>query len=453
MNFSPYQFIFFHFWIFTFWVSVAPLLAQNDVNIKSCSPLSEHTLNQLLQEITSSTQDQGLQIGGIIQGCFTQKDQLDYVLWLNEQAPERKIVKLSCQNGKWQIVCMGTLPKGTFLSKENFKDVTGDNILELLYHFSYSDEYCVDGCGILSFQTNQIEALYLQKEQHQCQNIDWKNYQQKAELPFITYRLYQQGKGKEKGVLQQRFVKYYHGGLEQKEIIEHAQLDSSSTFLVYDKRAKQFISLLNSSCNQDAFSDQMVDPRHPAVRMASQQLNRHPAATFWIEGVHRASFSNKAQIDYLFYSNTFEDNNSNILKRKAVKITCDGDNWVVTGIIYIGADFSAKNIQDVNGDGIHEIIDEQVQAEENGCTKTYRILSFAQRVGQLLYSHKNTYAFCGQYSIAPNERQDGNPIGVEYQVHFQDLNNDGLKELLQESANGQVVFVYDTNQKQYIVKH
>ncbi|MBL4649480.1 MAG: hypothetical protein JKY03_07080 [Aureispira sp.] len=415
-------------------------------------PPSEQELGLLLQEITSFTQHQGLQIGGLVAGAFTKKEQTDYMLWLKEQAKKgapakRQIFKLVCRQSKWKIACKGILPAGLTLSEKNFVDVTGDGVLEFLYNFSYINEQCVNGCAILSFQKDSLEELYHKKEQHDCQQIDWNVYAH-SDLPFIRYQLSFIDAPLKSQVIVKRFLKKYHGGTSQETVIKQASIDSSSITLVYHRASRQFIQPLETPCNPLDFSDGKMDIRHPAVRLADQHINKNTNQYFNIEGVYRAHFSNKDQVDYLFYTNPFQNNPTRPLKRKAIKISCDGTKWKVIGILYVAPNFSADHIQDVNGDGIDEIIDDQIQLEENACTKNYRILSFKNRVGQLIYAHKNHYTSCD--NNLTSSQADGESLGLEYSIHFEDIDKDGIKELIQSSNQGKLIFVYDKLQGRYI---
>jgi len=417
-------------------------------------PPTEQELVLLLQEITSSTQHQGLQIGGIVAGVFTKKKQIDHILWLKEQtqkgAPaKRQIFKLVCQQSEWKIACKGVLPEGITLSENNFVDVTGDGILEFLYNFSYINQQCVDGCAILSFQKDSLEELYSKREQNNCQNIDWSLYKAPMDLPFIRYQLNFIDDPLEPHVSLKRFIKKYRSGDSQEAVIKQASLDSSTITFVYHRTSRQFIQPLEVACNALDFTDGKLDIRHPAVRLADQHINKNTKQHFDIKGVCRAHFSNENQVDYLFYTNTFQTNPGRPLKRKAIKISCDGTQWKVLGILYVAANFSIENIQDVNGDGIDEILYEQIQVEGNACTKTYRILSFKNKVGQLIYSHKNHYTFCNNYALLPNQ-VGGEPLGLEYFIHFEDIDKDGRKELIRSSSQGKLIFIYDPLQDRYV---
>lgn len=454
MNLSPTQFIIYvHLINFLFAFNTVLLSQDSSIN-SSCMPPSEQELVLLLQEITSFTQHQGLHIGGMVAGAFTKKEQTDYILWLKEEAEKgapakRQVFKLVCHQSKWKIVGRGVLPAGLTLCKNNFVDVTGDGVLEFLYNFSYVKEECVDGCAILSFQKDSLEELYYKKEQNNCQNIDWSLYALHSDLPFIRYQLSFIDAPLKSHIILKRFLKKYHGGTSQEAVIKQASVDSSSITLVYHRASRRFISPLEVACNPLDFADGTMDIRHPAVRLADQHINKNAKQLFDIEGVYRAHFSNKNQVDYLFYTNTFQNNPTRPLKRKAIKISCDGTQWKVIGILYVAANFSAEHIQDVNGDGVDEIIDEQVQLQENACTKTYRILSFKNRVGQLIYAHKNHYTSCHNKFTLPNQA-DGEPLGLEYSIHFEDLDKDGIKELIQSSNEGKRPFVYDKLQDRYI---
>ncbi|BDS14271.1 hypothetical protein [Aureispira anguillae] len=450
MNSCPYQFIPNLHLVFILLIFQATSFAQT----RSCPPPSELELNQLLQQITSQTQNQGLQIGGIVKGSFTKTNQIDYVFWLKEPVQKtahykRKIVKIVCQDSNWEIATVGTLPIGAVLSKNSFADVTGDGILECLYSFSYTNKYCVDGCAIISLQNHQIQQLYQQKEKHNCQDIDWMGFQPQTELPFISYTLSSHEQNNEKGILLKRFTKNYQTGKGAQEILEQADLDSTAAFLIYDRKTRTFVSPIKEACHSQAFADGILTPGHPAIRTVEQYLNKKPNQNFQVEGVCSAHFSTPYQVDYLFYSNSFMAPN-NSPKRKAIKIRCDGDQWVIAGILYVGINFSKANIQDVNGDGIDEIIDEVTQLEKEGCTQTYRILSFAERVGQLVYSHKNNYASCDHQTTPLSYSPQGPPTGTEYTIRFKDLDQDGTNELIQSSAEKQTIFVYDSKQKCYI---
>jgi len=419
-------------------------------------PPSEQELVLLLQKITSLTQHQGLQIGGLVAGSFTKKEQTDYILWLKEEAekgaPEkRQVFKLICSQTQWKIVGSGLLPAGLTLSENNFADVTGDGILELLYNFSYIKKQSVDGCTILSFQKDSLEVLYHKEEQNNCQNIDWNLYPPHSDLPFIRYQLNFIDDPLEPHIIVKRFQKKYHGGTSQGAIIKQAGIDSSSFRLVYHRASRQFIQPLEVACNALDFANGKIDIRHPAVRLADQHINKNKKKSFEIEGVHRAHFSNKDQVDYLFYTNSFQNSPTRPIQRKAIKISCDGTKWSVIGILYVAANFSADNIQDVNGDGVDEIIDKQVQFQENACTKTYRILSFKNRVGQLIYTHKNQYTSCDKENPLADQT-DGEPLGLDYSIHFEDINKDGIKELIQSSNEGKLTFFYDKIQDRYILQ-
>jgi hypothetical protein len=454
MNLRPQQFILSFFLINFLFAFQTKLLSQDSFINKSCTPPSEQELVLLLQEITSLTQHQGLQIGGMVAGVFTKKEQTDYILWLKEQtekgAPtKRQVFKLVCQQSKWKIACKGVLPAGLTLSEKNFVDVTGDGISELLYNYSYINEQCVDGCAILSFQKDKLEELYSKEELNDCQSIDWTLYSPQSDLPFIRYQLDYIDDATEQSITLKRFLKKYNGGTSQEMVINLASVDSSSTTLVYHRTSRQFIEPLEVSCNTLDFVDGKIDIRHPAVRLADQHINKNAKSFFNIEGVHRAHFSNKEQVDYLFYTNTFKSNPVGPLKRKAIKISCDGTRWKVIGILYVASNFSEDHIQDVNGDGIDEIIDEQVVSDKNSCTKTYRILSFKNRAGQLIYSHKNNYTSCNNDQLHPDQT-DGEPVGLEYLIHFEDVDKDGIKELIQSSSQGKFTFVYDKGQDRYV---
>lgn len=432
------------------------LLSQDRSINKACLPPSEQDLVSLLQEITSLTQDQGLQIGGMIAGAFTNKEQIDYVLWLKEQAnnkapAKRQIFKLACQESKWEIVCKGMLPAGLSLSKKNFVDVTGDAVLELLYNFSYVEQQCVDGCAIVSFQKDSLETLYHKKEYNNCQNIDWSHYKTPMDLPFVRYQLSLVSHPLEPHILEKRFFKKYHGGLNQEAVIQQAHIDSTATPLVYHRGSHQFIETLELDCDSLSFVNEQLDIRHPAVRLAEQHINKNTTQYFDIEGVYRAHFSNKNQIDYLFYTNPFQQNSTSSLKRKAIKISCDGIAWKVIGVLYVAANFSKENIQDVNGDGIDEILDEQIQSDGNAYTKNYRILSFRNRAGQLIYTHKNHYASSNSTALLPSSNNI-EALDPQYTIRFEDLDNDGIKELIQSSSQGKFIFVYDTLQDRYILQ-
>ena len=456
MNLRPKQFIL-SFFLINFLFAFHPILLSQDSSInKICMPPSEQELVLLLQEITSLSQRQGLQIGGMVTGAFTKKEQTDCVLWLKEQtkkgaAPKRQIFKLVRQQSKWKIAGKGMLPAGICLSENNFLDVTGDGVLEFLYNFSYIKEQCVDGCAILSFQKDELEALYSKKELNNCQNIDWSLYSTPSDLPFIRYQLNYIDDPLEPHIIIKRFLKKYHGGTSQEAVIKLASVDSASIALVYHRASRQFIQPLEVSCNALDFADGKIDIRHPAVRLADQHINKNAKKKFDIKGVYRAHFSDKNQVDYLFYTNTFQHNPAGPLKRKAIKISCDGAKWKVIGILYVAANFSADHIQDVNGDGMDEIIDEQVLLEKNACTKTYRILSFRNRVGQLIYSHKNHYTSCNNQQVLSGQ-SDGEPVGLEYFIHFEDLDKDGIKELIQVSNQGKQTFVYDSLQDRYVLQ-
>jgi len=456
MNSNPNRFIFYAHLI-NFLFAFHTILLSQDSSINSpCMPPSEQELVLLLQEITSLTQHQGLQIGGLVAGFFTKKEQTDYMLWLKEEAEKgtpanRQIFKLSCRQSKWKIVGRGVLPAGLTLSEKNFVDVTGDGVLELLYNFSYIREQCVDGCAILSFQKDTLEVLYHKKEQNNCQNIDWSLYAPQSDLPFIHYQLNFIDAPSAPHVIVKRFLKKYHGGTSQESVIKQASVDSSSLLLVYHRASRQFIQPLEVACNPLDFANGKMDIRHPAVRLADQHINKNAKQAFNIEGVHRAHFSNKDQVDYLFYTNTFQNSPTRPLKRKAIKISCDGTKWKVVGILYVAANFTAENIQDVNGDGVDEIIDEQVQFQENACTKTYRILSFKNRVGQLIYTHKNHYTSCDEVHILADQT-DRETLGLDYSIHFEDIGKDGIKELIQSSSEGTLTFIYDKLQDRYILQ-
>lgn len=453
MKLRPIRFIFcLHLISFLFAFHTIALSQDNSIN-KACMPPSEQELVLLLQEITSSTQHQGLHIGGMVSGAFTTKEQMDCLIWLKEEATKgapskRQIFKLVCHQSKWEIAGKGVLPAGLVLSEKNFIDVTGDGVLECLYNFSYINEQCVDGCAILSFQNDSLETLYHKQEQNNCQHINWSLYTPNTNLPFIRYQLNFVKAASEPHILIKRFYKKYHGGKSKDVVIQKASVDSSSLRLVYHRSSRQFIEPLDLACNALDFSDGKMDIRHPAVRLADQHINKNATQYFDIEGVYRAHFSDKTQVDYLFYTNTFQNNPRGPIKRKAIKISCDGTRWKVVGILYIAADFSADNIQDVNGDGIDEIIDEQVQLETNACTKTYRILSFRNRVGQLIYAHKNHYISCDNNQLS--SQKNGEPTDLEYSIHFEDVDKDGIKELIQSSSQGELIFVYDAHQDRYL---
>ncbi len=456
MKLSLYRFIFYFF--LTTVLSYFPniLLSQRQVPQRSCTPPSEQELGLLLQEIISTTQHQGLQIGGVITGAFSQKEQMDCVLWLKEQTTKgtttkRQIFKLVCQQSQWQIVGQDNLPPGIHLSERNFIDVTGDGLLELVYSFSYVNQQCIDGCAIASFQQDHLDVLYQKSEQHHCQDIDWSLYQQSMGLPFIRYQLNLIEHPTEPYIIEKRFVKKFQGGHSQETVIQQASIDSSSIQLFYHQGSKQFIEPIQASCNALAFENNVIDIRHPAVRLAHQHINKNAKQYFDIEGVYKANFSNKDQIDYLFYTNTFQHHNQSPVRRKAIKIVCDGLAWKIAGILYVSEHFSAQHIVDVNGDGIDEIIDEQIQPEKNGCTKTYRILSFQSKVGQLIYSHKNRYTSCTNQPPTPSPN-NGTPIGLEYTIHFEDVDNDGVKELIQTSGQEKHTFVYNSQQNRYILE-
>lgn len=456
MNLRPNRFICCLHLINFFFAFHTVLLSQDNSINRSCMPPSEQELVLLLQEITSFTQHQGLQIGGMVTGAFTQKEQTDCILWLKEQTEKgspskRQIFKLVCRASKWEIVGKGLLPAGLILSEKNFVDVTGDGILECLYSFSYVNEHCVDGCSILSFQKDSLEELYHKKEENNCQQVDWSLYAPKSDLPFIRYQLSFIDATSEPHIVVKRFIKKYHGGTSQEAVLQQASVDSTTTTLVYHRASRQFIQPLELACNSLDFTDGKIDIRHPAVRLADQHINKNAAQYFNIEGVYRAHFSDKNQVDYLFYTNTFQHNPTGPSKRKAIKISCDGTQWKVIGILYITANFSAKNIQDVNGDGIDEIIDEHVHFKTNACTKSYRILSFRNRVGQLIYAHKNHYTSCNNDGFS--NQNNGEPIDLEYSIHFEDIDKDGIKELIQSSSQGKLTFVYDMLQDRYIPQY
>lgn len=457
MNSRPTQFILYIFLINFLFAFQTNLLSQDSSINKTCMPPSEQELTLLLQKITTNTQHQGLQIGGIVAGSFSQKEQTDYILWLKEHRQEgsqknRRIFKLVCRQSKWKIAGEGILPAGITLSEKNFVDVTGDGVLELLYSFSYINAHCVDGCAILSFQKDSLEELYTKKEQNNCQNIDWSRYKSPMDLPFICYHLNFVQQPSETYIEEKRFLKKYNGGHSQETVLQQASLDSSSIQLVYHRGSRQFIQALEVACDSLAFANGQIDIRHPAVRLAEQHINKNSAQYFQIEGVYRAHFSSTTQVDYLFYTNSFSSNSEGLLKRKAIKISCDGSAWKVVGLLYLAANFSADNIQDVNGDGIDEIIDEQIHSETNACTKTYRILSFKNRVGQLIYAHKNHYTFCNNNNNLLPNRADGEAIGLEYSIDFEDMDDDGTKELIQSSSQGKQIFVFDALQGRYILQ-
>lgn len=454
MNLGSKQLIF-YFLLIHFLFTFQPILLGQENRIdQPCTSPSEQELLLLLQEIISETQQQGLQIGGIVKGAFTQQKQDDYILWLKEQTdkgtqPKRQIFKLVCHQATWKIACKGVLPSGVSLSENNFMDVTGDGLLELVYNFSYIDKQCVDGCAILSFQKDTIKTLYNKKEQNNCQNITWEHYKAPMDLPFIHYQLSFVDHPIEPYILEKRFIKQYNGGTSQEAVIQQASIDSSSIKLVYHQGTDQFIIPLNIACDASVVMDNNIDIRHPAVRLANQHINKNSTIHFQIEGVYSAHFSNKNHLDYFFYTNTFQKTIEGPIKRKAIKVVCDGTAWKVAGILYISDNFSKNSIQDVNGDGLHEILDEQIQSEENGCTKTYRILSFQKRVGQLLYSHTNHYTYCtNPFELFP--KSNGEPIGLEYTVRFEDVNENGEKELIQSSSQGDIIFVYNKEQNRYI---
>lgn len=446
MNSSPYQFIVF-IWALFGLKSSALLFAQNDSTNHPCPPPSEHQLNLLLQQVISTTQHEDLQIGGLIEGPFTHKDQIDYVLWFQEQpenspSGERKIAKLTCQNAQWSIPQMNALPPGVQLSKENFQDVTGDGIWECLYSFSYhTPAHCVDGCAVLSLEGESFYNLYRQEEKHPCQDIDWFAYQPQSELPFISYQLQPHKQGGEAGLEVKRWTKKYQKGNESQEVLNTAILDSSSTFLIYDRYNKRFVAPIEPLCHHQAFKDGQIDGRHPAVRLANKHLKRNNKQDFYVESVYRAHFSDKEQPDYLFCSNIFMHPVEKIPKRKAIKISCAGNIWKVKGLVYVNPNFSEKDIQDVNGDGIDEIIDQSTQIKKQHRVQIYRILSFIERVGQLVYMHKNHL---------PLETKQAQNMDWEYSIQFKDLDKDGQKELIQKSSKGKQIFVYDPIQKCYI---
>lgn len=456
MNSRPNRFISYIYLINFLFAFHTILLSQDNSINRPCMPPSEQELVVLLQEITSLTQHQGLQIGGMVTGVFTKKEQTDCILWLKEQSQKgtptkRQVFKLVCRASKWEIAGKGLLPAGLILSEKNFVDVTGDGILECLYNFSYINEHCVDGCAILSFQKDSFEELYHKKEQNNCQDVDWNLYAPQSDLPFIRYQLNFVDTLSEPHIILKRFIKKYRGGASQEAVLQQASVDSSSISLVYHRASRQFIQPLELACNPSDFANGKINIRHPAVRLADQHINKNATQYFDIEGVYRAHFSDKNQVDYLFYTNTFQNNSTGASKRKAIKISCDGTQWKVIGILYISANFSANNIQDVNGDGIDEIIDEQVQLQTNACTKNYRILSFRNRVGQLIYAHKNHYTSCNHddFSDQPN----GEPIDLEYSIRFEDIDKDGIKELIQSSSQGEITFIYDMLQDRYIPQH
>lgn len=454
MNLDPKQFISYFLLMHFFFTFQIVLLSQESLINKPCTSPSEQELLLLLQEIISETQQQGLQIGGIVKGVFSQKKQTDYILWLKEQnnketPPKRQLFKLICHQSKWKIACKAVLPSGVSLAKNNFVDVTGDGILELIYNFSYTGEQCTDGCAIVSFQKDSIETLYKKQEQNNCQSIDWTLYKAPMDLPFIRYQLSFVEDPTEPYILEKRFIKQYNGGTSQETVLELASIDSSSTRLVYHKSTNQFIVPMKVDCDASLPMDNNIDIKHPAVRLANQHINKNSKTNFRISGVYSAPFSDKSHLDYLLYTNTFQRTNDGPIRRKAIKVVCDGTAWKVAGILYVSANFSKNSIQDVNEDGLYEILDEQIQSEENGCTKTYRILSFQKRVGQLIYSHKNHYTFCTNL-IGLRPKEDSEPIGLEYSVRFEDINEDGKKELIQSSSQGQVVFVYDQEQNRYV---
>jgi hypothetical protein len=456
MHLRPNSFIFYLHLIHFLFAFQTILLSQDSSINKACVSPSEQELVLLLQEITSFTQHQGLHIGGMVRGVFTKKEQIDCILWLKEQTvkgatAKRQIFKLVCNQSKWEIVGKGVLPPGLVLSENNFVDVTGDGILECLYNYSYVHEQCTDGCAILSFQKNNFEELYHKKEHNNCQNIDWSLYTPESNLPFIRYQLNFIDAPSKPHIIVKRFLKKYHGGSSQEAVIKQASIDSSSISLVYHRASRQFIQVLDVDCNALDFSDGKMDIRHPAVRLADQHINKNAKQAFDIEGVYRAHFSNKEQVDYLFYTNTFKNNSTGSVKRKAIKISCDGTQWKVIGILYVAANFDADKIQDINGDGIDEILDEQTLTNKNACTRTYRILSFKNRVGQLIYAHKNHYTSCDTDQLS--NPTNGEPIDLEYSIHFEDIDKDGIKELIQSSSQGKRTFVFDALQDRYVPQH
>ena len=91
MNLRPKQFILSFFLINVLFAFHNILLSQDSSINKTCMPPSEQELVLLLQEITSLSQRQGLQIGGMVTGAFTKKEQIDCVLWLKEQA--KKVIQ------------------------------------------------------------------------------------------------------------------------------------------------------------------------------------------------------------------------------------------------------------------------------------------------------------------------------------------------------------------------
>lgn len=441
MNPSFYNFLF--SLCFVLFSGTIPAMAQG------CTTPTEQVLNKILRQINLSNKHQRLHIAGMVAGKFSNKEQLDYVCWLKEQESlpkqqQRQLIKLSCIESEWTITATGFIPAGVVIADSNFIDVTGDSITELIYQYSYMGNDCVDGCAILSLQGNEFRELYHNREAHTCQNIDWHGFPSDSLLPFVAYSLQYlaQNRTSPAQLIEYRMTKKHIGGITQQEILEHAQVDTSSIILKYDRFNQRFVQPIDLPCNNEVLPNMPIGYPHPAIEKAIEHLNRK-GQQFHIEGIYHTALTHPNQTDYLVYSNAFTLGKNNIKKRKVVKIVCADKDWKVAGLMYVNGNFSDRHIQDVNGDGVDEIIDESTTTADSFCVQHYKILSFKGKIGKLLYAHRNTYQQCQNNATTT-------PIGATYDTSFQDIDNDGIKEIIQTSNTGTITFKYNAHEERYL---
>jgi hypothetical protein len=435
------------------------VLAQKNHPNNNCTEPSEGLLQRFLRQIKSENKHHRLKIGGIVKGAFTTKDQVDYVFWLNEQkikgtGNKRQIIKLVCKDNDWEIGSVGWLPAGIIISKDNFIDVTGDQVLEFWCNYSYMATNCVDGCAVFSLQGKTLQEIHYKKEERSCQNIDFSNYGLDTELPFVSYLLQfkdlnHDGKT---WLVEQRLVKKYNGGTYNNEVLELAKVDTITTLLEHDEASNTFQKPIVVPCNSQALAhDNLLNARHPAIRLITKRLNKNKPNQFHIESVYKATLSQKDQVEFLFCSNKFTNIKDNLEKRKIVKVVCDGEDWKIVGIMYVNASFSEANIKDVDGDGIDEIINKSKIIGDSSCTRSYRILSFKGVMGKVIYSHQNTYTSCNIYDVSANSTVDGEIIGIEYTIAFEDVDNDGQIEIVRTSSSKEITKLKYSEQNQRFV--
>ena len=428
-----------------FFCCLIPSKAQDSLK-SNCPPPSERDLQQILRQVKGAAKYYRVKVAGMIAGTFTNTQQQDYILWLNEQTTianqiKRPLIKLTCMDNHWTITGSGFLPEGVTIDPENAVDVTGDGVLELVYTYSYIQNNCVDGFTILSLMSSEFKTLYQTISERPYKGIDWTNYPLNAPLPFVQYSFQHHAQQVDKLDIC-RFTKTYQGGQTREEVLEHAEIDSTVTSIEYDPFNEHFYQPVHIPCNAQGSISAPIGSRHPAIQKALRYLNPQPPFQFHIEGIYPCVLSTKEQQDFLLYSNPFHPTPNRPLKRKAIKITCNGDDWIIGGLLYVSNNFSDQNIMDVNGDGIDEIVDEATIRRDSLLIKEYRLLSFKGKTGKLLYSHRNKYT--AQTQAIPSEQH--------YSIHFEDTNQNGQQEIVQTSSQGKIILYYDATTERYLPK-